>query len=81
VGHDSERRDSEVAKTGPQRFWSAAVLFRLKRSRWLVAEPMLYRPQGQLTPSDSMHALRWPAFRSFDLAMESPRNDDAERSP
>ena len=40
---DSEHRDSEVSKTGPQRSRSAAAPFRRKGSLGFVAEPMLYR--------------------------------------
>ena len=40
---DSERRDSEVGRTVPERYRAASARFRLKRSLGLVAEPMLYR--------------------------------------
>ena len=41
---DSEGRDSAVPKPGPERYRSASALFRPKRSRGFVAEPMFYRP-------------------------------------
>lgn len=42
---------------------------------------LVWYNRGKLTLSDTMHALRVAGISSFDLAMESPSDDDAGRTP
>ena len=72
----SERRVSAVtakAKTGPQRVPSAAALIRPKRSRHLVAEPMLYRRPANPKPTPHREPRRGGSV--FHGAKSAPRPD------
>ena len=72
----SERRVSAVtaeAKTGPQRVRSAAALIRPKRSRYFVAEPMLYRRPANPKPTPHREPRRGGSV--FHGAKSAPRPD------
>jgi len=42
---------------------------------------LIWYKRGQLTPSDSMRALRVAGISPFNSAVEPPNNDDARRNP